>query len=108
MTCGIIPALQNAGAHIRAFDPAGMNEAGKLLSGVEFCDNSYKALEGADVLVIITEWNEFRALDLKRARELMNTPVMVDLRNIYDPDEIESAGFKYYSVGRAGSADSTE
>ncbi len=98
----VIPALQEAGARIRAFDPAGMDEAGTLLSGVEYCSDAYGPLDGADAMVIITEWNEFRALDLGRARQLMNKPVMVDLRNIYEAGEVQAAGFDYHCVGRGG------
>ncbi len=96
----IIPALQQAGATVRAFDPAGMHEAKKLLSDVVWCDDSYSALEGADCVAILTEWNEFRALDLKRVKTLLKRPVMVDLRNIYNPRDMATAGFIYTSVGR--------
>ena len=96
----IIPALQAAGARVRAFDPAGMHEAGKLLPGVEWADNAYGALEGADGVAILTEWNEFRALDLKRVKALLKRPVMIDLRNIYNPDDMARAGFAYHSIGR--------
>jgi UDPglucose 6-dehydrogenase len=98
----IIPALQEAGARVRAFDPAGMDEAATLLNGVEFCDDAYQTLEGADVLAIITEWNEFRALDMDRVKQSLNQPVLVDLRNIYAPDDQVQSGFKYYCVGRGG------
>jgi len=96
----IIPALQKAGATIRAFDPAGTVEAEKLLSDVEFVSGPYFCAEGADALVIITEWNEFRALDLPRLKSTMKAPVLVDLRNIYTHDQADSAGFEYTSVGR--------
>ncbi|WP_417488814.1 UDP-glucose dehydrogenase family protein [Maricaulis sp.] len=96
----IVPALQKAGARIKAFDPAGTLEAEKLLSGVEFVSGPYFCAENADVLVIITEWNEFRALDLERIKSAMRAPVIVDLRNIYSPEEMASAGFAYSSVGR--------
>ncbi|MCC3304678.1 UDP-glucose dehydrogenase family protein [Sneathiella sp. HT1-7] len=96
----IIPALVKAGAVVRAYDPEGMEEARKLLDDVEFCDSSYATIEGADALVIITEWNEFRALDLKRVKSMMKTPVMVDLRNIYDPHDMAIKGFTYRSIGR--------
>ena len=97
----IVPALQDAGATIRAFDPQGMDEARKLLPNTIFCLDAYEAMTGASALVIVTEWNEFRLLDLKRAKALMLGRVMVDLRNIYNADEIARAGFNYYSVGRA-------
>ncbi len=98
----IIPALQQAGAVVRAYDPAGLDEARKLLDGVVWCAGVYETMEGADALVIITEWNAFRALDLERVKELMNDPVVVDLRNVYDPQEMTAAGFRYTCVGRPG------
>ena len=96
----IIPALQADGARIKVFDPEGMHEAKKHFSDVEWCEDAYAALEGVDALVIITEWNEFRALNLERIKGLMKAPVLGDLRNIYDPEEMFRAGFEYTSVGR--------
>jgi UDPglucose 6-dehydrogenase len=96
----IIPALQKAGARIRAYDPAGIEEAEKLLSDVEFVTGPYLAMEGADALVIITEWNEFRALDTDRIKASLSDPLIIDLRNIYDPAEMAGEGFRYVSVGR--------
>ena len=96
----IIHALQAAGATVRAYDPEGIDEARKLLADVDWCDNAYQAMEGADALVIVTEWNEFRALDLDRIRELLAAPVLVDLRNIYNASEMYDAGFDYHSIGR--------
>ncbi len=96
----ILPALQGAGASLRAFDPAGMHEAEKLLPGILWCETAYETMGGADALVIITEWNEFRALDLKRVKSLLKTPVLVDLRNVYEPDMMAKAGFDYSCVGR--------
>ena len=96
----IIPALQKAGARVRAYDPAGLTEAEPLFSDVAFVSGPYICVDGADALVIITEWNEFRALDLGRVSEAMNGNVIVDLRNIYDPDEMSAKGFAYVSVGR--------
>ncbi|HYG87977.1 MAG TPA: UDP-glucose/GDP-mannose dehydrogenase family protein [Azospirillum sp.] len=96
----IVPALQEAGATVRAFDPAGMHEAAKLLPGVQWCEDSYQALDGADCVALITEWNEFRALDLKRVKTLLKRPVMVDLRNVYNPGDMAAAGFIYTSIGR--------
>ena len=98
----IVPDLQDQGAAIRAFDPEGMEEARPLLDGVAWCENAYDTIEGADALVIVTEWNEFRALDLARIKSLMKAPVMVDLRNIYNPDEMTAAGFRYSCIGRPG------
>ncbi|MEE8274469.1 MAG: UDP-glucose/GDP-mannose dehydrogenase family protein [Alphaproteobacteria bacterium] len=96
----IVPALKAAGASVRAFDPAGMAEAKDRLNGVAWCDDAYSAMEGADALVILTEWNEFRALDLGRIKGLLKTPLMIDLRNIYEPDDLAAAGFRYVCVGR--------
>jgi UDPglucose 6-dehydrogenase len=97
----IVPALQAAGATLRGYDPAGMTEAGRLLSDVAWCTDAYSAVQDADALVIMTEWNEFRALDLARVREALNTPIVVDMRNIYDPAEMRELGFRYSCVGRA-------
>jgi len=97
----IVPALQGMGATVQAFDPEGTHEARQLLRGVDFKDNAYEAAAGADALVIITEWDQFRALDLERVKNSMKSPVLVDLRNIYKPEEVRSRGFKYASVGRA-------
>ncbi len=96
----IIPALQKAGATLRAFDPAGMEESEKLFSDLEFCDGPYDTLQDADAVVLITEWDVFRALDLSRMKALMKTPIMVDLRNIYRPNVVEKEGFEYSSIGR--------
>lgn len=96
----IVPALQAAGAKVRAFDPAGMHEAKGMLADVEYVDGPYQALGGADAVVIITEWDEFRALDLDRVKSLMKSPVMIDLRNIYRPEEMAEAGIAYHSIGR--------
>lgn len=96
----IIPALLDDGATVRAFDPEGMKEAMTLLGDVEWCDDAYATMDGADVLAIITEWNAFRGLDLERVKELLNKPVMVDLRNIYEPSEMMEAGFDYHCIGR--------
>jgi len=96
----IIPALQAKGARVRAYDPAGVEEAEKLLKDVEYATGPYLALDGADALVIITEWNEFRALDFERVKAALKSPIVVDLRNIYDPAEMKEAGLAYTSVGR--------
>ena len=96
----ILPALTDAGARVQAFDPEGMDEAKALISGINWSDNAYEAMEGADALMILTEWNEFRGLDLARVRALLKSPVIVDLRNIYRPDEMAEAGFHYVSIGR--------
>jgi len=96
----IVPALQAAGATIRTYDPQGMDEARELLPNTVFCLDAYETMIGANALVIVTEWNEFRLLDLKRVKTLLVDPVLVDLRNIYNTDEIARAGLNYYSVGR--------
>jgi UDPglucose 6-dehydrogenase len=95
----VVPALQSEGATVRAYDPEGMKEARKHLD-VHYCADAYEALEGADGVVILTEWNEFRALDFAKVKAALKTPLMVDLRNIYRPDQMAAAGFVYVSVGR--------
>jgi UDPglucose 6-dehydrogenase len=96
----IVPALQAAGASIVAFDPEGMSEAGKLLKAVTFAKTAYEAATGADVLVVITEWHEFRGLDPRRIKEAMRQPRIVDLRNIFNPEEMRGLGFRYECIGR--------
>jgi UDPglucose 6-dehydrogenase len=96
----ILPTLQRAGATVRAFDPEGMKEARKLMPDLVYAKDAYDCMSGADVLVIITEWNEFRALDFARVKQLLRQPVVVDLRNIYNPTEMFEAGFHYASIGR--------
>jgi UDPglucose 6-dehydrogenase len=95
----IVPALQSEGATVRAYDPEGMKEARKHLD-MHYCNDVYDALQGADGVVILTEWNEFRALDLAKVKAALKTPLMVDLRNIYRPEAMADAGFTYISVGR--------
>ena len=97
----IIPALQAQGARVQVFDPEGTHEAQSLLKDVEFRADPYAVAQGADALVIITEWDQFRALDLDRVKSLMTQPVLVDLRNIYSPEDVRSRGFRYASIGRA-------
>ncbi|HEY8578348.1 MAG TPA: UDP-glucose/GDP-mannose dehydrogenase family protein [Beijerinckiaceae bacterium] len=97
----ILPRLQAAGARVKAFDPESMEQARPLLPGVEFCREAYSCAEGADALVILTEWDAFRALDLRRLRALLKTPVVVDLRNIYRPVDMRRHGFIYEGVGVA-------
>lgn len=96
----IVPALAAAGASVRVYDPVGMVEAKKLIDGVKWCDDTYDTLIDAEALVIVTEWNIFRSLDLPRVKSLMAKPCMIDLRNIYRPEEMGVAGFAYHSVGR--------
>ena len=95
----IVPYLQKAGATIRAYDPEGAKEAGKYLK-LDFSKDAYDALNGADGVVLLTEWNEFRALDLSKVKAALKTPLMVDLRNVYKPAMMAEAGFRYVSVGR--------
>ena len=97
----VVPALIALGATVQAFDPEGMEEAARLLDDVQFKQGPYEAVAGADVVIILTEWNQFRALDLDRIKFLMRKPVMVDLRNVYRPEELRARGFKYVSIGRA-------
>ncbi|MEE2916605.1 MAG: UDP-glucose/GDP-mannose dehydrogenase family protein, partial [Pseudomonadota bacterium] len=96
----VIQTLQDAGATVKAYDPEGVEQAKKVLDNVDYCDGPYSAIEGADALAIVTEWDEFRALDLARVKSLLASPVLVDLRNIYIPDEVRAAGFDYTSIGR--------
>jgi UDPglucose 6-dehydrogenase len=96
----ILPALLTAGAEIRAFDPEGMEEAKKLLPGLSYCADPYEAMAAADALILLTEWNAFRALDLERAKSLLRTPLVIDLRNIYEPQQMIAAGLAYVSIGR--------
>jgi UDPglucose 6-dehydrogenase len=100
----LITALQDMGVRVRAFDPAGMAQAQDLLQDVVFCENAYDCAEAADALVIATEWEQFRALDLDRLHDLMACPVVVDLRNIYRPEEMSRHGFAYACVGRSVAA----
>ncbi|MEK7729112.1 MAG: UDP-glucose/GDP-mannose dehydrogenase family protein [candidate division KSB1 bacterium] len=97
----IIAALQAEGAKIRAYDPVAIHEAKKALKNVEFCEETYETLEGADALIFMTEWNQFRSLDLDKIRNILRTPIVVDLRNIYDPQRMKEKGFQYHSVGRS-------
>ncbi len=96
----IIPKLQEEGAEVRAYDPAGMEEARKLLPTVTLCANAYETAAGADALILMTEWNQFRNLDLERIKGSLKRPVFVDLRNVYEPAHMTALGFRYTSVGR--------
>ena len=96
----IIRALEDGGARVRAYDPEGREQAGPLLPDVTFAESPYAAAEGADALVIVTEWDEFRALDLKRMAGLLRQPILVDLRNVYPPEEAARAGLAYVGIGR--------
>ena len=97
----IAQALDDAGVTVAAYDPEGMELARPLMPGVEMAGNAYGAIEGADAVVIVTEWDAFRALDLARVKRITNAPLLVDLRNVYEPAEVRAAGFDYVSVGRS-------
>jgi len=96
----LITALKDLGAEIRAYDPAGMAQAKTMLPDITYCDGPYSAAEGAHALVIVTEWEQFRALDLGRLKRAMASPVIVDLKNVYAAEDLVGAGFMYQSVGR--------
>ncbi len=96
----IIKTLTEKGAHVRAFDPVAMDEARHCLPDIEYAEDEYDAILGADILVIITEWNQFRALDMEKVRSLLKSPKIADLRNIYEPDDMKTLGFEYVGVGR--------
>ena len=97
----ILPALAEQGAKVRAYDPAGMDEAKKLIPDMTTASDPYACMEGADALVILTEWDQFRALDLERVKKALRSPIVIDLRNIYKPADMAERGFQYTSVGRA-------
>jgi UDPglucose 6-dehydrogenase len=97
----LVTALQDFGARVRAYDPAGMEQARPLMPDVAFCDGPYTCADGADAVVIVTEWEQFRALDLERLKSVMAAPVIIDLRNIYPVDEMLGSGFMYESIGRS-------
>lgn len=97
----ILPALLEKGAHIKAHDPKSIDEAKKYLPPeIEFTDNAYSACKDADAVILMTEWNQYRALDLEKIRDSLNDPIFIDLRNVYDPDKMRSLGFQYTGVGR--------
>ena len=95
----LITALQDMGAKVRAYDPIGMEQAKMVIENVTFCDSAYSCAEGASALVIVTEWEQFRALDFERLKTIMASPVLVDLRNVYRPEELARYGFVYEGVG---------
>ena len=98
----IIKALQAKGAKIKAHDPVAKAAAKEVLPEIEYCQDSYSTCDGSDALVLATEWNEFRALDLERVRNLLHQPIMIDLRNVYEPERMQALGFRYAAVGRRG------
>ncbi len=98
----LIEALVDEGARVRAFDPEAMDNARQNLpDSVEYCSDSYDAVEGADAMIIVTEWNQFRSLHMERIHQLLSSPVVIDLRNVYDPMRMRNEGFTYFSIGRA-------
>ena len=99
----VIPALRLAGAIIHAYDPEGMNEAKKLLTDVTYFTDAYETMRGAHAAVILTEWNQFRNLDTERMKSLLQSPILIDLRNVYNPADMKAAGFSYTCIGRPGS-----
>jgi UDPglucose 6-dehydrogenase len=101
----LIQALQDLGGEVRAYDPAGLEQARKVLTKVEFCEDEYACAAGADAVIIVTEWEQFRALDLPRLKGIVREPVIVDLRNIYRPEEVCQHGFRYVGVGRGEAAE---
>ncbi|MGH9638014.1 MAG: UDP binding domain-containing protein, partial [Candidatus Angelobacter sp.] len=101
----LITALQDMGAKVRAFDPAGMEQAKMLLRDVTYCDGPYSCVDSADGLVIVTEWEQFRALDLNRMKQQMACPILVDLRNVYSSEDVAEHGFLYVGIGRPGHVD---
>lgn len=104
----IIQALRDAGAEIRAFDPQGMDTAKGMIGDITYCKDAYDVADGANCLVLVTEWNEFRSLDLDRLKSLMKAPILVDLRNVYRRKDVEAAGFTYGSIGRPEPSDQSE
>jgi UDPglucose 6-dehydrogenase len=96
----IIAGLLKSGATVRAYDPVAMLEAAELLPEVNYADDEYAAVTNTDALVFVTEWNQFRALDMRRIRDLMRVPRIADLRNIYEPEDMRELGFEYVGVGR--------
>src|SRR5262249_45431477 len=98
----LITALHDLGATVRGYDPAGMEQAKPHLPDLHYCQSAYGGGEGGDAVVVATEWEQFRALDLSRLKRLMTQPVVIDLRNIYRDDEMRRAAFRYVPIGRAG------
>lgn len=98
----LLQGLKERGAVIRAYDPEAMEQAAAIFDGIEFCDDAYETAKDCDALVIVTEWNEFRALNLERIRDVVRKPMIIDLRNVYDPKRMRDRGFEYVSIGRGG------
>ena len=96
----IVPALTSQGAKIRAYDPVSMDKAKSLFKKVKYCKNPYEAAQGADAVLILTEWNEFKQIDFNKLRSIVRQPVLVDGRNMYEPQEMAERGFAYHGMGR--------
>ena len=96
----IVKSIIAAGGSVKAFDPVAMDEAKHYIDGIEYAGDEYEAIEGADALIIITEWNQFRALDMAKVKSLLRSPKIADLRNIYEPADMRALGFEYVGVGR--------
>jgi len=96
----IIRGMQERGGTVKAFDPVAMEEAKHYLPDIEYATDEYDAIEGADILVFMTEWNQFRALDMEKVKQLLKSPKIADLRNIYEPKDMRALGFEYVGVGR--------
>ncbi len=97
----IVQALQDAGANVRGYDPEGVEQARTMMKGVQYCDDPYEAAQGADAVVLVTEWDVLRALDLRRLAAIMAQPILVDLRNIYPTEDVENAGLRWHGIGRS-------
>ena len=96
----IIEGLQKEGAQIKCFDPVAMEEAKKVLPDIKYCNDTYEVAKNSDALLFLTEWNQFRSLNLEKIKSLLKEPIIIDLRNIYEPRKMKEMGFKYISVGR--------
>jgi UDPglucose 6-dehydrogenase len=96
----IVRHLMKEGATVRAYDPVAMDNAARILPDIEMCHDAYEVAEGADALLLVTEWNEFKHLDLAKIKQLMKTPILVDGRNVYDPGMVSTQGFTYRGMGR--------
>ena len=96
----IINGLIKEGAKIKAFDPVAMEQAKLVLPNIEYCEDTYQVADNSDALIFITEWNQFRSLDLEKIKTLLKEPVVIDLRNIYEPKRMKNFGFSYFCVGR--------
>jgi UDPglucose 6-dehydrogenase len=96
----VVRLLEDNGCRVKAYDPVAMEEAAKIMPGVTYCEDAYKVASGSDALILVTEWDEFKELNFRKIASLMNRPVMVDSRNLYNPEEMIQAGFLYDGIGR--------